>query len=67
MTTVRALHTSLSQQALSLALALLLTAGSLGAVLGLAADDQAALVAHQANQANQTSQAMAAMLVAPKS
>ncbi len=67
MTTARALHTSLSQQALSLALALLVTAGSLGAVLGLAADDQAALVAHQANQASQTSQAIAAMLVAPKS
>lgn len=64
MTTDRALHTSLSQQALSLALALLVTAGALSAVLGLAADDQGALVAHQSNQ---TPQAIAAMLVAPKS
>lgn len=67
MTTVNALHTPLSQQALSLVLALLVTAGSLGTVLGLAADDQAALFAHQANQADQTSQAIASMLVAPKS
>jgi len=64
MTTVRALHTPLSQQALSLALALLVTAGALSAVLGLAAEDQVALLAHQTNPSPQV---IAAMLVAPKS
>lgn len=64
MTTVLARHIRLSQQALSLALALLVTAGSLGAVRGLAAADQANL---SANRAAQAPQAIAAMLVVRRS
>ena len=50
MTTHRTLHAPLSLQALSMALAVLVTAGLLGSVLGIAAEDQAALMASPASQ-----------------
>lgn len=62
MTTARSLQTTLSQQVLSLGLAALVTAGVLAGVLGLAADDHAALMARQASSAPQ---AIAALLVLP--
>ena len=57
MSTHRTLHAPLSQQALSLAMAMLMTAGLLGSVLGIAANDQAALMANQASPASQSNQA----------
>ena len=62
MTTTRSLQTTLSQQVLSLGLAALVTIGALAGVLGLAAPDQAALMARQASSAPQ---AIAAVLVLP--
>jgi hypothetical protein len=62
MTTTRSLQTTLSQQVLSLGLAALVTTGVLAGVLGLAADDQAALMARQASSAPQ---AIVAVLVSP--
>ena len=62
MTTARSLQTTLSQQVLSLGLAALVTTGALAGVLGLAASDQAALMARQAASAPQ---AIAAVLVLP--
>lgn len=47
------LHTTLSQQALSLGLAAAVTAGVLAGLLGLAGGDQAALMAQQALHAPQ--------------
>lgn len=63
MTTARRLQTPLSQQVLSLGLAGLVTIGALAGVLGLAASDQAALMARQAAS---MPQAIAAGLVLPK-
>lgn len=62
MTTPRQLHTTLTQQALSLGLAALVTTGVLAGVLGLAAADQGALMARQATSAPQ---AIAAVLLLP--
>lgn len=50
MTNSSALHTPLLQQALSLGLAVVVTAGLLAGTLGLAAGDQDALMARQATQ-----------------
>jgi hypothetical protein len=55
MTTPRALQHSVSQQALSLALAALITLGVLAGLQGLAHDDQVALFAHQAAPASRAS------------
>ena len=52
MTTTK-LHTTLSQQALSLGLAAMVTAGVLTSLLGLAGGDQAALQAQQMQRAPQ--------------
>lgn len=64
MTDPRSLYTTLSQQALSLALALLVTVGSLAGVVGLAASDQSALMAAQAQPAQHVVVAAAATPVA---
>jgi hypothetical protein len=63
MTTPRALQTTATQHALSLGLAVLVTAGVLSGVLGLAGADHAAQLA-QRQQA--TPQAIAQVLVAPQ-
>ena len=63
MTTPQALPKRLSQQVLSLGLAALVTAGVLSGLLGLAANDHAAL---QALRLQATPQAIAAVLVAPR-
>ena len=61
MTHANALQTPLSQQALSFILAITVTASLLAGMLGLAADDQAALMARQAASGGQA----AAALLAP--
>lgn len=60
--TPRALHTPLTQHALALGLAAVVTFGVLSAVLGEAAGDGAALLAQQAQA---RPQALATVLVAP--
>lgn len=52
MTDPRSLYTTLSQQALSLVLAVAVTASVLAGVVGLAASDQSALMAAQAPSAH---------------
>ena len=64
MTTHRTLHAPLSLQALSMALAVLVTAGLLGSVLGIAAEDQAAQMASSASSASSASPASQADLSA---
>ena len=63
MTTTRQLQASRSQQALSLGLAALVTAGVLSGLLGLAAADQSAQLAQRLQA---TPQAIAQVLVAPQ-
>ncbi len=58
MTTSPALNTPLLQHALSLGLAVVVTAVLLAGTLGLAADDQAALMARQAAQPAQAAAAL---------
>jgi hypothetical protein len=62
MTAIRNLQASLSQQALSLGLAALVTAGVLAALLGEAGGDQAAQLAQQMQP---VPQAIATVLVTP--
>lgn len=63
MTTARTLQASLSQQALSLGLAAVLTAGVLAGLLGLAGSDASAQLAQRLQA---TPQAIASVLVAPQ-
>ncbi|TXH44200.1 MAG: hypothetical protein E6Q92_04485 [Burkholderiaceae bacterium] len=63
MTTPRALTTSITQRALSLGLAALVTAGVLSGVMGLADADHAAQLAQRQQAAPQ---AIAQVLVAPQ-
>jgi hypothetical protein len=63
MTTPRALQTSLTQQALALSLAAVVTFGVLAGVLGVAGADQAAQMAQQLQHAPQ---AIATVLMVPQ-
>ncbi len=56
------LHTTLSQQALSLGLAAVLTAGVLAGLLGLAGGDQAAVLAQQMQPMKHAPQAITTVL-----